>query len=421
MNKIPLFLLLAVAAMPAALHADSLIDPSRTYAVIAGVLRWQDRGLAPYATEMRKDRELHARLLSMGVPARNTVLLLDERCTLKNMREAVSSIAAKAGPGSTLIFYYAGHGIREKEGIYFANYDISTADRARTGFALSSLPGLITGAFRGSRVLLMADCCYSGGLAGSAAAVAAKKFGAASLTSAESSNVSSGNWTFTQTVIDCLSGNPLADRDRDGAISLDEAAAEVRDAMKYRERQRMGYYAAGIAGSATLARARSRPTAGTGSAWKPGDYVLAPYGGRNCVGRITGGSGGSVAVEFFFYNRKERADCRAGQLKKMTFRRFPAGGSVSVTWGNNTYPAKILKTDGDFHLITYPGWPDYWNEWVLDDRILPQGSGKAVSVLWQGAWYPAVILKEEKGKYYIRYTGYDSSWDEWVGPDRIRK
>ena len=28
-----------------------------------------------------------------------------------------------------------------------------------------------------------------------------------------------------------------------------------------------------------------------------------------------------------------------------------------------------LRTDGDFHFITYPGWPAYWDEWVLSNRI----------------------------------------------------
>src|SRR4051812_36583738 len=55
--------------------------PAQTYAVIAGVLQWQNKGLGGFPTEHRKDRELRDVLLTRGVPADQIALLLDEQAT----------------------------------------------------------------------------------------------------------------------------------------------------------------------------------------------------------------------------------------------------------------------------------------------------------------------------------------------------
>ena len=44
-----------------------------------------------------------------------------------------------------------------------------------------------------------------------------------------------------------------------------------------------------------------------------------------------------------------------------------------MLWGKRLWDAKVLRRDGDFHFITYPGWPSVWDEWVLSDRIRPPG------------------------------------------------
>ncbi len=43
-----------------------------------------------------------------------------------------------------------------------------------------------------------------------------------SLTSAATANTSTGNWTFTQSLLDGLSGSPLIDTNGDGLITLGE-------------------------------------------------------------------------------------------------------------------------------------------------------------------------------------------------------
>ena len=92
--------------------------------------------------------------------------------------------------------------------------------------------------------------------------------------------------------------------------------------------------------------------------------------------------------------------------------------------GGKEWDAKVLAVQDGFHWITYPGWAPYWNEWVMDDRIVGLQSKmariKRCEAKWKEQWYKARVLREEKGRYYIHYEDFDNSWDEWVGNDRIR-
>ena len=62
------------------------------------------------------------------------------------------------------------------------------------------------------------------------------------LTSATEEITSTGNWTFTQLIIDALAGSPLMDTNRDGMISLGEVRLEVNNAMLHLEGQKSGFY-----------------------------------------------------------------------------------------------------------------------------------------------------------------------------------
>src|SRR5262245_30602044 len=114
MHKILLACVVASAAVPAA--AEEL-DPAKVYAVVAGVLRWQDaKSLSPFSARHRKDRELHELLLARGVPKEHTALLLDEQATLHGIRAALTRLAAAAPKDATLLFYFAGHGLKQPDG-----------------------------------------------------------------------------------------------------------------------------------------------------------------------------------------------------------------------------------------------------------------------------------------------------------------
>lgn len=421
-SRTPTIALLFLSLWGGPALADGL-KPENTCGVIVGVLKWESPGLSSFSARHRKDKELHDLLVRRGVPAKDLALLLDERATLANIRRSLTRVASSARPGSTFLFYYAGHGSLGTGGVSFCNYDCDARDPKKPALALSEVAAILEKHFKGGRILLMADCCHSGGLKVVAADLERAGIKAASVTSAEASNLSSGNWTFTQAVLDALRGEPLVDADGDGVITLGELVREVSAGMKYRERQMFGHSYHGIGPDFQLGptgRAR-RPAAGPKGGPRLGGYVYAPDDGKRRPARVVGWSGGKYAVEFYDYSDKRVVRLPGDRLAPIHFQKYKVGQELQVLWQGKAYRAKVVRVAGDFHFITYPGYGHEWDEWILSNRVVVDTRGKpAVKVEWKGEWYPAVVLETRDGKYYIHYVGYDSSWAEWVGKERVR-
>jgi hypothetical protein len=363
----------ARAPTASAAAASSPIDetqawqPARTRAVIAGVLRWEDPRVSSFSPVERKDLELSALLVSRGVPRERVVTLIDEAARGEAFLAALEAEARAAEPGSTLIVYYAGHGTRAESGeISLLGYDAGPKGRVSMAAIARALAD-----FSGERVLLLADCCHSGGLAEVARTLEARGVDAAAITSAEAANTSTANWTFTQSVIDAIEGDGLGDHDGDGRVELGELATEAKSAMKHRERQRAGVALGRVSGELALARV-SLPAPPRGAEGGPsrGDYVEVPRRGSWATARVRERRGETLAVELYDYAAKSIEHVPVGAVRALRFERFEPGAAVRVTWDGRTWDAKVLRVDDDFHLITYPGWSSWWDEWIASDRIV---------------------------------------------------
>jgi hypothetical protein len=350
-------------------------QPTETHAVFVGVLEWKS-SLTPYSKEHRKDLELRDLLIERGVPAKNIATLLDKEATLANIRGALSRTVKLCPAGSTLIVYYAGHGWNAGDDYFFANYDCEPSTHG-TSWSLTELAETLAKDFRGKRVLLLADCCYSGGLEIVVERLAKSGISACNLTSAGTANTSTANWTFTQSIIDGFRGEPLVDANGDGKITLDELAIEVKNAMKHLEGQRNGFTSKGVDGDFMLAKASGpRPT---GSAKFPvGCYVETNARSRDRYGRVVRVDGDQCVVQFYDYCVKRTARFSAAKLTVST------------------------------------------RETIKQTEALDVGVKPDCDVLWDQSWYPAKVMKKEKDRWYIHYVGYEKSWDEWVEKDRIR-
>ena len=410
------------------------LDPARLVAVIAGVLEWKDPALPPFSKHHRKDVELDALLAERGVPAERRTLLLDEAATAKAVKAALARAIAATGPGDTLLFYFDGHGVKHPGGkIIFATAD--TRARAKSGLHLDELPPLFKGRFKGARVLLLADCCHSGGLTAVAAALAAQGIATATLTSAEMSNTSTANWTFTQALLDCLRGSPLCDANADGVTTLGEARGEARETLLHREQQVIGWANHGVPEGLVLAETRrDDPDLAPGQP-RRGEWVVVDHDGRSWPARILGARGDALRVSLYDYSDELRLTVPAASVRTLSFQRWPVGAALDVLWNGETYLARVEKVDGGLHFITYPGWPREWDEWVGPDRIVGEHRGDApavkpvvtpaapekVEVEWKGKWWPAEVTGARGGKTCIHYTGFDASWDECVPTTRLRR
>ena len=81
----------------------------------------------------------------------------------------------------------------------------------------------------------------------------------ACLTSSSASQLSTGNWTFTEMLIAGLSGKAFADLNGDGQITLSELADDVKEDMAFAEEQLSSFTTTGsFAPDAVLAHARPK-------------------------------------------------------------------------------------------------------------------------------------------------------------------
>lgn len=353
-------------------------DPSRTWVFAVGVLEWKQSDIFPgFPKEGRRDAEFIELLQSRGVSKDRIIFLKDQEATKRRIEEKFSKLLDKTEEGDTLIFYYAGHGVKDENGnTYFANYD-ATDDVAETAWPVDSVLTAINQKFNGSHTLLFADNCYSGALAPAFTQIV-QKIGYASLTSSLSSQPSTGNWTFTESVIAGFRGDRTVDRDNDDVVTLAELAEHTEAEMAFVDGQRSSFVAF--------------------SPFPP-SFKIA-----------TAGRGGSESYE-----------------------------RVEVLWEGQWYRAKILdhQRAGDAperFRIHYVGWGPEWDEWVSPDRVRPYAPvvfprGKKVAVAWsptlifsreRATWYPATVIEGEHGLHLIHYDGYSDVWDEWVAPERVR-
>ena len=348
-------------------------NPAKTYALIVGVLEWES-DLTQFSQENRKDEALRQQLIERGTPPENITVLLDSEATLANIRASMNGVLDKSDEDSTLIIYYAGHGWKAGDDFCFANYDVRLGPSNRnTAWSMRELAAITAAQFRGKQVILWADCCYSGGMKLIAEALNRKDIPCFSLTSAGLENTSTGNWTFTQSILDGLAGEPIVDTNQDGNISLAELQSEVRNAMTHLEGQKSGFYNDGF----------------------DMDWSIGPV---------------------------------VGKIQAMPRAKFPIGSYVKANRRFGRVIGMIEKPDQQYQIQFY-SYSDKIVSQFSESDLTPSNRTPTPSVVrvqpdcqveWQGDWYDAKVVMAEKGRWWIRYVDYDESWNEWVGQDRIR-
>lgn len=401
------------------LFSQIICDPLKTRIVISGVLQWEDPSVSTFSDENRKDQELNDLFSTLGLPDSATTILLDSQATLERMNKAIKRQMKACTEESTFIFYYAGHGSKIDNDYYFCNYDM--AKQTNTWFDVNSLYDLAAENFKGKRIILLADCCYSGALLYVGEKIASLGKEVIVLTSASSSNISTGNWTYTQTLLDNLRGDAFADRDANGSITLLETAAEIKEAMKYREYQLNGFAYYGIDPKEVLiAKSNSSVQNTVKSAISLGEYVYTTDAkGQWKSARVISTTGSDYTCQFYNYSTKEDVERPAKNVREVYFPVYKTGDKIEVEWEGKYYPAEIVKTDDVFMYIHYTGYDASYDEWVMYDRV-KTGKEVACSIEWNGSWYPGYVLEKNETSSFVTYDGYAHTWDEWVSNDRVK-
>ena len=140
-------------------------------------------------------------------------------------------------------FKYCGHGYKLDAGdTCFACYD--AGDKGIDGWSAKTIPAAIEQYFSGERAILAADCCCSGSLTESVQAQA-DRIAYACLTSSSANEFSTGNWTFTEGLLDALRGEAYSDADDSQGITLAELANQIIVDMAFAEEKRTSFITTG--------------------------------------------------------------------------------------------------------------------------------------------------------------------------------
>lgn len=381
-------LLAALVLLPSDPEPRPVWDPATTWSVTAGVLRWKDKDLDSFSPYGRKDKILDKTLDERGVPDAQRVLLIDKQATAAAVLDAVGRQVVAAPAGATFVFYFTGHGVRDAKGqLVLTTTDTDSQRLESTGLRASALVPLY--ALRGARdrVILLSDACTSGDLAAVAWSLLVLGVPTVALTSAAAQSESTGNWTFSQTIIDVLRGRALIDLDEDGAVTLAEAAVEARVAMRHREGQPIGFTAAGVPLELVLAEAAPWPKdlaalEVSGDRWRRGDWVVVMRNGEDVVGRVLGaerkpgrrGTRGPPEIRlrlaFFGYADETLGWAREDRARAVAFASHAIGTRLAVADDDEVYEAVVRRSEDGLHFVHYEGYEASEDEWVTPDQIL---------------------------------------------------
>lgn len=236
-----LVLIVALAASPST-RADEW-EPAKTWVFAIGCTEWKyDRNLNG-PKKGRLDNTFVNTLKGRGVPENQVVNLVDKQGTLAAIKKQFVELLTKTRKGDFLIFYFQGHGSRDVTGnksrYYFINYDAKEGND--NSYLYTDLVfDLIEANFKGSHVLMTADCCCSGGMVGEArkrrSAIAY-----ACLASVFAHNSSTGDWTFTKGLIKGFRGEAMMDGNGDGMVTLGEIFHAIELEMACIEKQKASF------------------------------------------------------------------------------------------------------------------------------------------------------------------------------------
>ena len=332
-------------------------QPQRTWVFIVGTLKWKHSDVfTSFPQTNRRDAQLVDFFRRQGVPRDQLVYLQDAQATTRRVKSTFRDFLSRAREGDLLFFYYCGHGYKsdDERTTWFATYD---ARDDVPGWAAESVVGDVERYFKGSRALLTADSCYSGSLAVPARKTS-RRVSYAALTSSSATELSTENWTFTEMLLAGLAGQPFADINGDGRVTLGELADDIQQDMLFAEEQTSGFAATG---------GFSR------------DTVLA-HAPRKSNPEI------SRRVEV----RSEGA------------------------W----YKARIIDAQSGRFRVHYFGWEDSDDEWVRRSQIRNSRNSNAGNVrgasAWEDQWSSTPVLDSGAGENLIHYV--DDVWDGWLEP-----
>jgi hypothetical protein len=364
--RAPLWIgLLVVALGPAIRAAADVWEPKKTWVFAVGLVHWKDKqSFDSFPKKGRLEPALLDAFKERGVPADQIVYLQDEKATQAHIERAFRELLGKTGRDDMLIVYFQGHGYWDAATgkHFFACYD---CDDTHT-WAVDAIFDSIERDFKGSRAMLFADCCGSGGLC-SAAVKRNTHIAYACLASTFRNNSSTGAWTFTECLIKGLRGDPVVDLNGDGTIELNEFIRYAEVEVAFIEDQRSVAVTTGDFDThLRLERATGPHDLAVGrhveAKWDDGTWYKA---------EILAEKDGKIKVRYM--DDDSMATLPANQVRAWKPSPLPVGTRVVARVDDDEdkkwHPGKVVRTFENLQEVHFDDAPKLADEWVPKDRV----------------------------------------------------
>jgi hypothetical protein len=358
--------LLAIANMPALAvdqvgSSSAVWQPAKTRVFVVSMTEFKGGVAAPWGSKGRLDEPWLKCLKDRGVPENQIVFLTDAKADSDSVRDQFDKFLAQSKPEELLIFYFGSHGsYNAKADTYsYVSYD----GHLPFQFAFDT----IEHGFKGSRVLMFSDCCYSGGIV----EIASKRqtpIQYACLSSAYSHNVAYSGWRFLDCILRGFSGASAVDLNGDCHVGLDELALFSEKHMAF--------------------VAEGKPMFATTNGFDP-HMILSD---------VSSAKKNSPVGEYVedlrnnTWHKSEITDIKPGFVK------------VHETSQGATFYDWLAKSQVK---------PFKYVEFAPGDHVMVKGNFSA-------KWYPATVQSAFESLRLCHYDGCSVAYDEYVGPSRIK-
>jgi hypothetical protein len=336
-------------------------NPKKTRVFVVGLLEWQDaENFKPFPQENRRDDELLNVLRVKGVPEEQIYKLKDKTATTIKIQNVFENFLSRSQPDEWLFVYYSGHGYRDDDGqVYAASYDAGI--NGAKGWSVESIPETIDRFFKGKRAIVALDNCNSGAIT-DAVKNRRSKISYAALATTPASSSSTGNWTFTESLINAFRGESYIDSNKDGKISFGEMIKNSYDDMLFAEEQIAQSELTGDFSSQTVITAAMKSNNP-----RVGERIEAFDGFDWYRAIITATKNDLFRVHFYGYYDDQDEYVDATAIRPVTPKHFKIGDKVEAESSGEWYRAKVLDVKGGAHLVAYEDGAE--NEWLPSDFI----------------------------------------------------
>lgn len=341
--------------------AQNIWNPQKTWVFMVGLLEWKNKdNFGSFPQKNRRDKVLLDVWRERGVPENQILYLQDEAATTAKVQTEFEKFLKNPKPGDTVFVYYCGHGYKvENVETLLASYDAGD----RLGWKVESVPETIDKFFKGENAVIMLDSCYSGAMA-EAVKKRRSKISYAVLASSHFNSFSTGNWTFTESLIYAFRGESFIDEDANGKVSFGELVRNSSEDMLFAEEQIAQFSFTGqLNEQFIIAENKGKPTP------RLGERVEAYDQGNWFRAIITDIKDNKFKVHFYGYEYNEDAWQTAEEIRQFTPKSFKIGAKIEAEWKGQWYIAKLLQVKGGAHLVSYDGFGSDWDEWIPSKRI----------------------------------------------------